>query len=247
MSKNAMKKTAVNDEQLVLYFYKDGLSRAEREAVAGALASDPDVAERYRQLSASLGDFTNDDVVAPPDMKARWHDSLDRAADAGARTESRPGIHSWSFLLGVAVTAALAIGVGIGVMIADETPATPPATTVAVTPEPDSSTAFLRGLQVHLRESEQDIAALPASSDAERGMLIMDIIKQNRRYERAAEQNDSENLARVLRAFELVLVELAAEDISPEDAEALRAKLLFELNVMLTKLSQPPSDEPTTI
>jgi len=47
--------------------------------------------------------------------------------------------------------------------------------------------------------------------------------------------------------LELVLVQLAAEDISTEDAEALRAKLLFELNVMLTKLSRDSSDEPQSI
>ena len=75
----------------------------------------------------------------------------------------------------------------------------------------------------------------------------MNIIEQNRLFERAAEQNDSANLARILRAFELVLLQLAAEDISAEDAEALRAKLLFELNVVLTKLARETSDEPQTI
>ena len=75
----------------------------------------------------------------------------------------------------------------------------------------------------------------------------MNIIEQNRLLERAAEQNDSESLARVLRAFELVLMQLAADDVTPEDAEALRAKLLFELNVVLTKLAHDTSDEPQSI
>jgi DNA-binding FadR family transcriptional regulator len=55
-------------------------------------------------------------------------------------------------------------------------------------------------------------------------------------FERAAEQNDSKDLARVLRAFEPVLMRLAADDITVEDAEALQAQLAFELNVVLTKL-----------
>ena len=71
----------------------------------------------------------------------------------------------------------------------------------------------------------------------------MHIIDQNRLFERAAEQNDSQKLARVLRAFEPVLLQLAAEDLAPEDAEALRAQLAFELNVMLTKLSRDTSKE----
>jgi len=41
----------------------------------------------------------------------------------------------------------------------------------------------------------------------------------------------------------LVLRLLAATDIAPEDAEALRAQLSFELNVMLTKLAKESSDE----
>ena len=75
----------------------------------------------------------------------------------------------------------------------------------------------------------------------------MNIIAQNRLYEKVAEQNDSQSLARVLRAFELVLVQLAADDITPQEAKDLQAKLLFELNVVLTKLARDPSDEPLSI
>jgi len=75
----------------------------------------------------------------------------------------------------------------------------------------------------------------------------MRIIEQNRLYERAAEQKDSPKLARVLRAFEPVLIRLAAEDLAPEDEKALRAQLAFELNVMLTKLARETSEEATSI
>ena len=74
-------------------------------------------------------------------------------------------------------------------------------------------------------------------------MLVLRIIEQNRMFEIAAEHNNAPNLARVLRAFEPILLQLAANDLAPEDAEALRAQLAFELNVMLTKLASQPSDE----
>ena len=77
-------------------------------------------------------------------------------------------------------------------------------------------------------------------------MLALQIIEQNRLFERAADQNNSQSLARVFRAFEPVLLQLAAEDISPEDAAALQAQLIFELNVMLTKLSRDVSNETDT-
>ena len=241
----------MNDDKLTLYYYNDGLTNAERQEVANALASDAAIAERYRSLSEQLGRFADPQMSPPsPDMVQRWHEGLDRAI--GLETQVRPtqGVHSWSFLLGAAVTAALALGIGIGVFISGDEPVAPLMEELVVEERAetgDVSTAFLRGLQVHLRESEEGLAALNGEADSDRSMLIMNIIEQNRLFARAARQNEADHLARVLRAFELVLVQLAAEDISAEDAEALRAKLLFELNVMLTKLSRDSSDETQSI
>ena len=242
----------MNDETLTLYYYNDGLSSREREQVAHALATDLAVNERYQALCLELQGIVDTGADKPPaDMVQRWHDGLDRAIGLEVQAAPKPAVHSWSFLLGAAVTAALAIGVGIGVFISgDEQNVAPVMEELIVNngvANRGNSSAFIRGLQVHLRESEQGLSALPANTDSDKALLIMNIIEQNRLFERAAEQNDSENLARVLRAFELVLVQLSAEDVSPEDAEALRAKLLFELNVVLTKLAHDTSDEPQSI
>ena len=101
--------------------------------------------------------------------------------------------------------------------------------------------AFTRGLTVHLRDSKKQLADLEVDTDS--AMLVLQLIEQNRLFENAADQNNAPNLARVLRAFEPILLRLAATDIAPEDAEALRAQLSFELNVMLTKLARESSDE----
>ena len=74
-------------------------------------------------------------------------------------------------------------------------------------------------------------------------LLVLSIIEQNRLFESVANKNNAPKLARVLRAFEPILLQLAATDIAPEDAEALRAQLSFELNVMLTKLAREASNE----
>jgi hypothetical protein len=177
-------------------------------------------------------------------MVERWHDSLNRAVRAESIESRKPAVHSWSFFLGIAVTAALAIGVGIGVLISNDDMTLPVDAGVVTASAPN---AFVRGLQVHLRESEQSLVTTPFSSTTDRTTMIMNIVEQNRLYEKVAEQNDSQNLARVLRAFELVLVQLASDDITPREAEALQAKLLFELNVVLTKLAREPSDEPLSI
>ena len=81
-----------------------------------------------------------------------------------------------------------------------------------------------------------------ASSNGNRRELIQDIVDQNRLFVRMAENNESRDLARVLRAFEPVLMRLAAEDVSPAEAERLLAQLQFELTIVLTKLSQRVSE-----
>ena len=169
----------------------------------------------------------------PTHIVQQWHDVIDEAAAVERGREKKPEQH-WhptSFFWGMAVTAALAIGVGIGFFVPGDNGAQS-----NVVPA-----AFTRGLQVHLRDSRQQLSSLDQSTDSI--LLVLKIIEQNRLFETVAEQNDAPNLARVLRAFEPILLQLAATDIAPEDAEALRAKLAFELNVMLTKLANESSDE----
>lgn len=152
-----------------------------------------------------------------------------------------------SFAWGAAITAALAVGIGIGIIFSGGNTSVPlvdggmantPVVSDGVVPA-----AFTRGLQVHLRDTQEDINSMPVETSADRTMLVMQIIQQNRLFERAAEQNDSQSLARVLRAFEPILLRLAADDIAPEDAAALREQLTFELKVMLTILDRDASKQ----
>ena len=88
---------------------------------------------------------------------------------------------------------------------------------------------------------------MPEESEDDRLLLVAQIVEQNRLFERAAVQNNSHKVARVLRAFEPILLRLASDDLAPEDAEALRAQLSFELQIVLTKLAQDTSKEPQSI
>lgn len=239
----------MNDDTLLLYYYDDGLSAQERLEVEAAMAADMSVRTRYEELQVQLSGLdTGSDVAAPTHMVQRWHDSIDRAAQREfALSRKAPGpFNAMSFFWGAAVTAALAIGIGIGVIMSGSPVPVQLAPTVAlVDPGTNSgvSGAFARGMQVHLRDTQQNITALSGDNGEDRTLLVMRIIQQNRLFERAAEQNDSAGLARVLRAFEPILLRLAADEISPEDANALRRQLAFELNVMLTKLERDTSNE----
>jgi len=110
----------------------------------------------------------------------------------------------------------------------------------------DTTAPFVRGMQVYLQDARDDINAMPVTGSDDRTRLILHLVEQNRLFERAAKQNDSGDLARVLRAFEPILLKLASDDITPVEAEALRAQLAFELNVVLTKISRSSSNETQT-
>ena len=52
----------MNEEKLILYYYKDGLSEAERREIKAALASDDELRQRYESLSRDL------DILVKPKM-----------------------------------------------------------------------------------------------------------------------------------------------------------------------------------
>jgi anti-sigma factor RsiW len=236
----------MNDDTLLLYYYDDGLTAAERTAIRAALETDADLRQRYARLCKELAHFDARDTDAlRPDMLARLHDSIDRAARleqqhaAPARQKTHWAPFAWASM----VAAALVLGIAIGVYVQDERL---PVEAISVAQEPGNtapalSVAFERGLQVHLRETREGLSTQPAN--ANRAAIALQLVQQNRLFERAAEQHDSRDLARVLRAFEPILLRLAEDDISEREAEALQAQLAFELNVMLTKLGRNVSEE----
>lgn len=243
----------ITEDTLLLYFY-DELAPGEREHVRIALSGDPQLAMQYQQLCVELTNWRKE--AAPPaadELRERWHASIDRAA---RRLPGRVVVHRsmprfWLAGIGVALASAVAIGIAIGVRLQDQQPPENVIdTSIAGTdsiPALAIPVSFTRGLMVHLDQSQRDITSLPIADEAGRIELTLQLIEQNRLFEHAAVQSNAPNLARVLRAFEPILLRLASDDIAPEDAEALREQLAFELKVMLTKLSSAPSEVAETI
>ena len=228
----------MNDDTLILYYYDEISSAKEKSDIAAALAADDELAARYAELCRDLDGLAAGEATAPSHVVQRMHDTIDRIAKPAPERTAAPrrSFNPFSFMWGAAVTAALAIGIGIGVFFA--TPAEQPVTALG---DP-----FTRGMQVYLKDASDGLAAMPVDNPDERMRLILHIVDQNRLFQQAAVHNDSQDLARVLRAFEPILLQLAADDVTPEKAEYLRAQLAFELNVMLTKLSQASSNEEQT-
>jgi hypothetical protein len=208
----------------------------------------------YKVLCTELEQWRNEPVPPVDDeLRERWHSSIDRALhkSPGRIAVQRTISRFWLAGIGVAFAAALAVGIGIGVRLQKESsPDYVIDNSIAATesgPALAIPASFTRGLLVHLEQSQRDITSLPMGDEAGRVSLTLQLIEQNRLFEQAAVESNAPNLARVLRAFEPILLQLASEDIAPEDAEALREQLAFELKVMLTKLSRAPSERAETI
>jgi hypothetical protein len=240
----------INEETLTLYYYDDGLTENERRDVESALARHANLAAKYAELCHQFERLSSpDEHRVPSHLVHRWQDSIKDVAkrESTDLQQSAAPRSSYSLAWGGAVSVALAIGIGIGVYfsgneqvdpIAENNFAGAQAMVGATVPA-----SFTRGLTLHLQDSEREIARLTADSSGDQTALVIQIIEQNRVFARSAKLNDSANLARLLRAFEPILMRLASDDVAPADAAALRSQLSFELNVMLTKMAQDTSND----
>lgn len=224
----------INDDELLLYHYQDGLDAARHEAIAEQLRVDLDLARRYQQLRAELAQ-----IPAPAELQPsaaaqdRWRLRLQQRAASDLRARG-PRSH-WSMTLAGATLVLL--GVAIGTRIAEQTAPTP-APPVAMEADP---VPLQRGLRAHFRDARAVLAHLPQDDPARRSALVNDIVAQNRLYERAALAQGDERLARVLRAFEPVLLALAEPPSAADGDLGARSQIDFELGILQTKLSRSPS------
>lgn len=233
----------ISDDELLLYYYRDGLEPADRERIGAALAAQPELARRLHALVARL-----DAVAATPEEEVpahtqeRWRAALDRAS-----TETRVApMRRRSFLSQPWIAAAAAVAVVALVFVINEvrTPAPATAPVIATTEEPATgqsaaeeagATAYERGLRFHLASTERQLADLEQATPEERARLVDAIIGQNRIYALAAERAGEPQLARVLRAFTPVLQEAASGE-GDVSATSL-AQLNFELRIMQARLN----------
>lgn len=220
----------INDDELLLFHYDDGLSAMRREEIAAALAASAALRDRLAQLQAELRGMQQWPQPAPTAAtQARWRAALQQRSSAPSRRA--PPMLQWA----LACTLLLA-GVGIGLRLAERSPVDLPAV-AAVEGKP----ALVRGVRAHLGDTRQLLANWDASAPEQRDALLADVLAQNRSYIAAAERVGDQRLARVLRAFEPVLLQLAQPE-SGGRLDGTRAQLDFELGAMQTKLSRTPSN-----
>ena len=235
----------INDDELLLYYYRDGLEAGDRARIGAALSADPELARRLQSLVARLdAAAAQPEVPVPAHIQQRFRDALDRAAQGGRAQPARRAFFSqprWQ--LAAAAAAVLALVVTFASLrstpgaLDEHTVAANPATggqTTGGQTTDDGGSAYEHGLKFHLASTERQIASLGSVSPEERARMIDVIMGQNRLYALAAERAGEPQLARVLRAFNPIL-----EDVAKGRSESTAAdlsQLSFELRVMQARL-----------
>jgi hypothetical protein len=232
--------TPISDDELTLYFYDDGLLPARRAELTQRLRSDLDLARRYQQLRVELA------ALPPPAerqpsaaARARWKLRLDQRAAAPATA------HAPQWRLAFAGATLLLLGVAVGTRLVEAptvaAPAPAPIVAAAAAGVDGAAPALSRGLNSYLGDARLVLADLPADDPKRRRELVDEVIEQNRMYARAAQAQGDERLARLLRAFEPVLLALAEPPSAADGDLGARSQIDFELGILQTKLARSPS------
>ncbi len=235
----------IRDEDLLLYHYAEGLEPAERARIATALQNDASLSQRLRQMLADLESVSSQSrVTAPLPTRARWVAGLNAAAaaDSGLKPKSAPW-RGWNWGAAIAVGFAMALGVGIGMRL--NVPARVEDAAIADRGMPSATDPSLqRGLRLHFAATEKMLVDVASADAPTRARLLGDVIEQNRLFALAAERAHEDRLARVLRAFDSLLLEMKDETLDTQSLQLQGERLEFELIVMQTKLAQT-SSKPT--
>ena len=239
----------ISDNDLLLYYYRDGLDAAERERIASALSEQPELAARLHRIVARLdAAAATPEVPVPEHVQQRWHAALSRAAASEAAPTDTPRRELFARFRWQIATAALAgvlliVSASVAMQSAPEGLDTTPSPMQTAAVGGNDPSAYERGLRLHLANTELQLASLDTANDEERIKLIETIIAQNRLYAIAAERADEPQLARVLRAFTPLLERLA--DNSGDAAAGEIAQLNFEMKVMQARLAAATSNQST--
>jgi hypothetical protein len=207
----------INDDDLILFYYRDGLDATRLAQIGQALQDSPELAARYGRLTALLD--AADEVPPQPDagFEARvWANLEARIAPAkvipiASRRRAAPVLR-W---VGFAAAAALVLAAGF---FAGRQSVPPPP---AVAEKDGSSGRVLDAyVAAHLRQTEGLILTAVNSDSAELrhgdAELAAALVDSNRLYAAAATRAGNTRLADFLRQLEPLLLELANPASAPD-------------------------------
>lgn len=238
---------AISDNDLILYFYRDGLDAARLAEIAAALDESAQLRVRYEVLERTLGAVDSAHVPAPDAsfterVWRRLAAQIEPAPAPRAAWQERLLAILHSLLspprLAFAATCLLAVAVGVGYFAGRHSATSENAMAARVL---DAYVAE------HLRATEgllltavnSDSAGLQAGNSD----LAATLVDSNRLYAAAAARSGNTRLADFLRQLEPVLIELANQpaDAPVQSRDGLRdylrkTDLLFQVRATQARI-----------
>ena len=223
----------ITDDDLVLYYYRDGLDAARIAQITEALTTSQTLRERYTAIERAVAHFDQgkDELTPDPDLGTRlWRRLEPQLVVAGvvASSSSPRGYGSVRGLSALdrlrawlaptplrpsfAAAAILVVAIGAGFFIGRQSVTVPPGATSA-----EADTAARRVLDAYvaanLRATERVLLTASNSGDAslleDNRQLAQSLVESNRLYALAAARASNTRLADFLRQLEPILLSLA--------------------------------------
>ena len=249
---------AISDNDLILYFYRDGLDAARIAEIDAALHTSAQLRERYAELQRMLdasaaGPAIEPDAGFTERVWRRLEQRIERAAPQPAHGSWQDRIRDLlqsllSPRLALAATCALALAVGLGYYAGRSSATHESSAREASTRESAMAARVLDAYVAdHLRATES-LLLTAANSDspgiaAGNNELAATLVESNRLYAAAAARAGNTRLADFLRQLEPVLLELANQpaDASVESRDGLRdylrkTDLLFQVRATQARI-----------
>jgi hypothetical protein len=254
----------ITDDDLVLYYYRDGLDPDRIERITAALATSQTLRDRYAAIEHAVTQFGQDEIAADADFSARlWRQlepQLERAgvitlpasADANVSIPSILNrLHAWlapaQLRVAFAAAAVLVVAISFGFLVGRQS------VTVAPPVASVGSDAAARVLDAYvaanLRATERVLLTASNSNDAslleDNREFAQSLAESNRLYALAAARAGNTRLANFLRQLEPVLISLANQPGSAavQSSDDLRhyldaTDLLFQVRAIEARLDR---------
>ena len=231
----------ISDEQLLCYYWNEGLSAAVQSQIHSLLSQDAALAARFSALQSDLLRLKQ---TGEHKLSGAAGVRIRRALAARANAPECRALPYWQWAAPLLAASFIAIAIfikpSVNLVPSTEVAGAANAKPVMTTP----SDQVLRALQVHLSDSEMLLENFNPN-DAASADLLAEIIAQNQSFERRAKAQGRSDLARVLRAMEPVLRALGnAQGV--DSRENLLEQLEFEAKSLQTKLPTLQSKQAST-
>jgi len=242
----------VSDNELILYFYRDGLSAQRIDEIDDALFASPPLRLRYTELQHMLHEVDAGPALEPDaEFSQRIWRKLAARLDAVPKRRQAPR-RAWfapAFALAAMLLVAFALGVGY---YAGRISAPPPDETAQARANARAARVLDAYVAEHLRTTEGLLMTAANSDNADlfagNRALAQSLVDSNRLYALAAARSGNARLADFLRQLEPVLLELANQpaDASIQSFDGLRdylrkTDLLFQVRATQARID--PADK----